>query len=371
MDCKAADKLIDVYLDGELADVDRLEMAAHVAACAGCARQLQELDGLRALLRAATPTETSLEHRQALEGRIRARLEAEPSRGGMRHLWLAIPATAAAAVGLFAPALWHTPSTRNGETDLVSEVVNDSLDRHRRNLPVEVPGPDALNVAQWFRDKVDIPVRPPRLAPAHGDLVGGRLSHIRDKQAAYLMYSVDGSKVSVFIFDPATLPPPRDQRPAAQGGGRHLARVRDHEVYVDEERGHHVALFRDHGLGYAFASEMDEPQLLELVATSLAPPEPRVAAAPTPPPYERAQALSTVDPHVEPDYADELDAEPAQSATPMERDAGSARSPVPLWEPLYPRARSRAYPARPAPPVSRATPGDYMPASFSASGAPR
>ena len=38
---------------------------------------------------------------------------------------------------------------------------------------------------------------------------------------------------------------------------------------IDHERGYHVAMFRDRGMGYAYASDLDEPSLLQLISASL------------------------------------------------------------------------------------------------------
>jgi anti-sigma factor RsiW len=138
-------------------------------------------------------------------------------------------------------------------------VTADVLAKHQRNLPVEVSG-QTDDVRRWYVDKVDFPVRPPKFTqPAHGQKVafrGGRLANVRDRQAAYLLYEVDGNKVSVFIFDPGELP--LEARRRAVVGNR--------EVFIDGERGYNVALFRDHGVGYAIASEVGEQEMLRLVS---------------------------------------------------------------------------------------------------------
>ena len=117
-------------------------------------------------------------------------------------------------------------------------------------------------VKKWYADKVDFPVRVPQLCKqAACTLRGGRLASIGDKQAAYLVYDVNGDKVSVFIFDASDLPIETRRKTV----------IDNREVYFDQEHGYNVALFRDRGVGYAIASDMDQEQMVKMVSSSLSP----------------------------------------------------------------------------------------------------
>jgi anti-sigma factor RsiW len=137
-----------------------------------------------------------------------------------------------------------------------SPVVADAILWNTRPMPIEVRGGDDV-VRAWFQDKLNVAVRPPRMENAA--LVGARLANIRDRQAAYLVYDLSGTKVSVFVFDPSNLP--LEARTRRQVG--------NHEVYLDGERGYHVALYRDGGVGYAVASDLDEDRVLQLVSSAV------------------------------------------------------------------------------------------------------
>ena len=131
--------------------------------------------------------------------------------------------------------------------------------KHQRNLPVEVSG-GIDQVQHWYAGKLDFSVRVPQLRHAAARCAVDDWPSIRDYQAAYLVYDVNGNKVSVFIFDPSELP----IEPAA-------SRIGNREVYFDEERGYNVALFRDRGVGYAIASDLDQEQMVKLVSSAVAP----------------------------------------------------------------------------------------------------
>ena len=133
--------------------------------------------------------------------------------------------------------------------------------KHQSRLPIEVSG-GSDQIKQWYVDKVDFPVRPPQLCrDVACSLRGGRLASIGEHQAAYLVYDVHGDKVSVFIFD-ANDTSIETRRKTVIG---------NREVYFDQEHGYNVALFRDHGVGYAIASDLDQEQMLKMVSSAVSP----------------------------------------------------------------------------------------------------
>jgi anti-sigma factor RsiW len=143
-----------------------------------------------------------------------------------------------------------------------SPVAADVIAKHQRNLPIEISG-GSDQVRRWYADKVDFPVRLPSFAKIASTVAlrGGRLANVRDRQAAYLVYDVHGNKVSVFIFDPGEL----------QLEAKRKEVIGNREVYFDEERGYNVALYRDHGVGYAIASDLGQDEMVKLVSAAVSP----------------------------------------------------------------------------------------------------
>jgi anti-sigma factor RsiW len=142
----------------------------------------------------------------------------------------------------------------------VSPIATDLIGKHQRTMPVEVSGPSD-QVKRWYADKVGFPVRPPSLCQTCS-LRGGRLAEVANQPAAYLVYDVNGNKVSVFIFDSQSVPMQLSQK----------ATVGNREVYLDQEHGYNVAVFRDHGLGYAIAGDVDRDQMLKMVSSAVSQP---------------------------------------------------------------------------------------------------
>jgi mycothiol system anti-sigma-R factor len=246
--CAGIQRFVDCYLDGEFADRDKSEFEAHLAECESCRNKVRVQSEWQNQIRAAAPNERAP---AALRNRIRRSLarQAPPAQMSWRK-WAVRVMPVAAASGLL---LMTVVSRVNW-----SPVAADVIAKHQKQLPIEVTG-GADQLKKWYADKVDFPVRPLELP--HAALRGGRLTNIGAKQAAYLVYDFNGDKVSVFVFDPS------DLRLEAQ----RKAVIKNREVYLDQERGYNVALFRDHGVGYAIASDLDSDEMLKLVSGAVAP----------------------------------------------------------------------------------------------------
>src|SRR5262249_25070266 len=113
----------------------------------------------------------------------------------------AIPATIASlAAALVAGALWMKHGDEvDAEQAAAVPIFEDVVRVHSGALPPDVKSPTNPAVTSWFRGKVDFPVRPAQLG-AGSRLVGARLSHVRERNAAALFYDVGGRRVTVVMF---------------------------------------------------------------------------------------------------------------------------------------------------------------------------
>ena len=142
-------------------------------------------------------------------------------------------------------------------------IIKEAVIWHRRHLPLEVIGPSDRRVRRWFDGKVNFPVRLPRFNrknPGKVNLLGARLSQIRDRQAAYVIYEAEGSKLSVMVFNPN----PRKRVI------RNIKNVRSkptprRPIYFQNAGGYNVAVVEDNGVTYSITSELTESEMVELV----------------------------------------------------------------------------------------------------------
>lgn len=143
-------------------------------------------------------------------------------------------------------------------------IVVESVNWHRRNLPPEVVGPSGERVSTWLKPKVDFPVRLPRFERTGREdvsLLGARLSNVRDKQAAYVVYEVDGNKISVMLI----------------GGNRIMAQPRRARAVrrpahppIYTANGYNVAVIQDNGITYSVTSELPREDMAQLVDAAFA-----------------------------------------------------------------------------------------------------
>lgn len=248
--CAGISRFVDTYLDGEFAETDRAEFEAHLGDCESCRGKVRVQAEWKQAIKEAAPREQAP---AALRNRVARSIARESKPMLSWRAWAVRAMPAAAAVGLLATFMISKVQWSPVAADLVA--------KHQKTTPIEVSGgPD--QVRKWYADKVDFPVRVPQLCrQAACSLRGARLSSVGDKPAAYLVYDINGDKVSVFIFDATDLPIETRRRQV----------IGNREVYFDQEHGYNVALFRDRGVGYAIASDLDQDQMMKLVSSAVSP----------------------------------------------------------------------------------------------------
>lgn len=257
MICRDVRRYLGACLDGELEPTLTAEIERHLEGCRGCRQDAtfqRELKvGVRDVLRSERAPD-------ALRSRLVEALAKAPApaRSGARMLPLryALPLAAAAAVVLFVGTRTSLggSATEAGLTPLLDDVVRG----HARAFPAEVKSAEGEEVASWFRDKVEFPVRPIRFGATRARLVGARLSNVRDRQAATLYYDVGGRRVTVIVFEP--------QDVSFDGTAR--TQIAGREVLYGSSRGYNVAIVRRNGVAYALSSDLDQRAMLRLAAAA-------------------------------------------------------------------------------------------------------
>ncbi len=254
--CGEIERFADLYLDAEFGDEDRGKFEGHLESCPACRGKVEaQAEWRRRIVAAARSARP--ECPPALRNLIGAKLDAaeRASRSTARRRF----ASVMAALPISAAAAWAILVMRPTPPPMValpSPVVADVVKKHARNLPFDVNGQKDDELRNWYADKVSFPVRPPKFKNVSALLRGGRLSNVRDRDAAYLVYDVNGNKVSVLMYDPREMQPSTLPRQALGG----------HDVTFTEDNGRQVALFEESGIGYAIASDMDRESMVKLIS---------------------------------------------------------------------------------------------------------
>lgn len=246
MSCENVRQAIVWFLDDELDAEGALELEAHLQRCRECRAFLQQQSALRdALRRAATDAQCPTHLRRA----VRSQMAAE---GPNRLLWLRMaPAVAAAAIlGTF---LWQ--GNRDGLPTELREVAR----RHARNLPMDVVAADSSQlqrVVNYFNGKLPFAVRPPRVQRRAVRQLGGRITHLGNRDAAYLRYHLPRGRMSVFVYE---------DRGNELSEVAPLYRLGRRRMLIKRVRGYTVAKWRDNGLVYSVVTDLAEPEISTLL----------------------------------------------------------------------------------------------------------
>jgi anti-sigma factor (TIGR02949 family) len=247
MNCTELSQFIQVYVDGELDEADRREFEEHLRGCGNCLAQADYERRFKDAIRARIPKVAAP---VPLRMRIVESLRQQPKRSGFQKIlvWSSIPALSAVlAVVAF------TWTLTSGFTPLVDEAV----DRHSNPAPIEVNTNDSDEVEAWFRSKVNFHVALPRFAAGDMSLMGARLSHLAERQAALVRYRHGVHEYSLLVFsDP--------------GGAMEMKRCQlmgTEKLCVSESRGYSIAVWRSRGLAYSLVGDLPPQEMIQLISS--------------------------------------------------------------------------------------------------------
>ena len=256
MNCAEVHRFIDAYIDQEIDPQETMQVDSHISACAACRTRIEVSRRMKREIHARLG---NLRAPARLEERVRAQLHPRPFALLFKPIVMVPVAAAAAALLVFVLVDVKKPVPAAEDTAVAgATMVNDFLRPHLVSLPLDVQGSDQKAVSEWFKGKVDFPVRPPVFKAIPASLVGGRLSNVRQNQAAQLRYNLWDQDVGVTIFHPESpllLP------------GSHILNAMGKKVLVTRRNGYTVALFQANDIAYAVSGHLSEEQLISLVSS--------------------------------------------------------------------------------------------------------
>jgi anti-sigma factor RsiW len=192
MTCVEATRLIGPWLDDELDVRSVVDIEAHLARCAGCSREKEELLALRETARERLPR---FDPPPGLEERVLRAVREAGGRRPARRFWREAALMAAAAC----VAVIATSSFRP-RSDPADELVEAHLRSLQAGHLADVASSDQHTVKPWFQGKVDFAV-PVRDFAADGfELVGGRLDRLGGHPVAALVYRRRQHLLNLFVW---------------------------------------------------------------------------------------------------------------------------------------------------------------------------
>jgi anti-sigma factor RsiW len=274
--CRRLLPLLDAFVDGELAAEKVLEVEQHLVECQICTSRVRFGQALRLSTRVAT--QRAVAPSAGFEGRLRAALAAERAREdraaeALRDTrgplpWRTIvPVAAAAAVTLAWAASASDERGPIAHSDLragalnanptlnVDQLIEEFVNHHANASAPDVTEPGLI---PKLEPEVGVPVRLPSLQQYGARWEGASVLPVKNQRAASLRYQIDGHRVTVYVYNSARFPLRVTLEPRV---------VRNLPVYVGTRRGYSIAALENRGLGYAVATDLDDRESAELVAS--------------------------------------------------------------------------------------------------------
>ena len=262
MKCEQVQKYLHAYMDGETGTDITVEIEKHLADCGRCRDQMDFeasfIDRVRTGL--ADPPAPP-----RVRSAIAAALDREDRRRYRARIARSVAGFAVAAGLVVVASIGIVPLMRGGQ-DLppIPPIEERVVENVVKNPPLELQHADASRVRDWFSGKVSFAVEPPAFAGQRtAEFVGARLYNVGDSDAAYLVYDVDGRKVTIQMFRP--------EEGAAQANPdeEHVSRLPSKQGgWVTTTRGYTVGVFEHRGVTYSLtSSDLDEAAMAELIET--------------------------------------------------------------------------------------------------------
>ncbi|MFB6262137.1 MAG: anti-sigma factor, partial [Bradymonadaceae bacterium] len=182
MTCEDFRPFIGAYVDGEFDERESGEFEAHLDECEECRRRVEQRAKLKRALKASADeveAPDGLRERIVDELRQADREQRESTGAGERRSPLAYAAAGVPLVAGVVLMVWLVPAMTVQPVESEElPVVEQTVDWHQRELPLEVEAKQPAAVRDWFRGKVDFPVRLPAFSGERIELVGGRIANV-------------------------------------------------------------------------------------------------------------------------------------------------------------------------------------------------
>ncbi len=246
MNCNEVRNHWMLYLDSEGDPELHFRISAHLAMCPDCAEwyaQQQRFEqGLTERL-AATPATPELWDRVL----ARARIRRTPS---TRRRWIvarsaligAMAAAAVVLVGILVFRIVHQPAS----PDLARLAANEHEQLLQGSLQPEFVSASDEEVDRYLKTRVSFPVHCPPRKDVAFEVRGASVCRIKNEPAAFIVGFVDQARVSILVFDRASLDAfPHEREHLAQGTGRHRCREGDLQFVSGVVAGNLVVVIGD------------------------------------------------------------------------------------------------------------------------------
>ncbi|MCH8912716.1 MAG: zf-HC2 domain-containing protein [Planctomycetes bacterium] len=261
MNCTEIREYLFAFLDNELDAHLSIELQHHLDHCPTCAQQAEierevrrQLGGVLANAQAVPAFDATVLAAALTDGR------AEPGtvRFAGRH-WRAAKFVGIAAAVAVIVILWTVtrdvgpPKPQAGS--LADLMVQDYRHFVEQGETVQLASADAVEVSTWLREQTGLDVSLAAMTGQRCKLIGARKCTLAGQPAAFALYDMEGTAVSLVATDAAV----------ADMGTMKRADSHGDEVWVDHCKGHTVVAKRQGTLVYAAVSTLPQNDLIHFI----------------------------------------------------------------------------------------------------------
>ncbi|HLD83178.1 MAG TPA: zf-HC2 domain-containing protein [Candidatus Omnitrophota bacterium] len=254
MDCQRLKEYLYSFLDGQLDGQGYLLVKEHLLGCPLCSLEVEREKKVDSLIRQNIPKENApFALKETVFNKIEETQKLKVFPFALPQLRLALSSLAVILFIITIPILLRITGPHS--------VFSDSILSHSKflqgSLPIEITSNSHQEIKDWFQGKLNFAIMVPQLSQKGFNLIGGRLCHLREKEAAYLVYEKDGHYISVFIIETKGLKIPNAKRIAF-----------DKKVsFLKSEKGYQSILCLKKGsdIGCIFVSDLPLEELLKIV----------------------------------------------------------------------------------------------------------
>ena len=267
MTCAEVREYLFAFLDSELDAPLSIELQRHLDHCPECARETEVERTIHKKLELSMTVATcgDITFDPSGETGVTQGARIHSANHGLFWGWpslhrgrmLGLAAVIVAAVGVI---LFYFPRDRlSSETiPFADRLVADFTHFIQDGAKIQVVSADRGVVEDWLAERTELDVTLPALSPQSGRLLGGRKCTIGNELAAFAVYEIEGSLVSLVVVDGKT---------DDLSGMTEVRHDQGHH-WIDKCRGHTVIACRRNGLLYAAVSRLPEEKLLLLMTES-------------------------------------------------------------------------------------------------------
>jgi len=206
-DCVTVREMLSAFLDGESPPEQAREIARHLAGCATCSAEFEEMKQMSAATREHLHPTTAPD---VLRARVRAALRSAqqtpvPSTSAPRRPW---PRQLVAGIAIAITSSALTVGVMKFQPTRTESVANQVLATHVHALMTshltDVTSNDQHNVKPWFNGKVDFSPEVVRLDSIGFPLTGGRVDLVGKQPVAAIVYARRLHVINVFTWPSAS-----------------------------------------------------------------------------------------------------------------------------------------------------------------------